>query len=65
MQTLMRYYWDTIENGVLPETSIAAIRDAGFAEAGCDIEFDLFRAYLGHKSGGEPEAAQPIEPAAS
>jgi len=49
MQTLMRYYWDTIENCVPPETIIAAIRDAGFTEAGCDVEFDLFRAYSGRK----------------
>ncbi|MCB1771846.1 MAG: class I SAM-dependent methyltransferase [Candidatus Competibacteraceae bacterium] len=49
MQTLMRYYWDTIENCVPPETIITAIRDAGFAEAGCDVEFDLFRAYFGRK----------------
>jgi demethylmenaquinone methyltransferase/2-methoxy-6-polyprenyl-1,4-benzoquinol methylase len=49
MQTLMRYYWDTIENCVPPETIIAAIRDAGFADAGCDVEFDLFRAYFGRK----------------
>jgi demethylmenaquinone methyltransferase/2-methoxy-6-polyprenyl-1,4-benzoquinol methylase len=50
MQTLMRYYWDTIENCVPPETIIQAIRDAGFAEAGCDVEFDLFRAYFGRKA---------------
>ena len=49
MQTLMRYYWDTIENCVPPDTIVQAIRDAGFAEAGCDVEFDLFRAYFGHK----------------
>ncbi len=51
MQTLMRYYWDTIENCVPPNTIIQAIRDAGFAEAGCHVEFDLFRAYFGRKSG--------------
>lgn len=49
MQTLMRYYWDTIENCVPPDVIVQAIRDAGFAEAGCDVEFDLFRAYFGHK----------------
>ncbi|MEZ5601012.1 MAG: class I SAM-dependent methyltransferase [Candidatus Competibacteraceae bacterium] len=49
MQTLMRYYWDTIENCVPPDTIVQAIRDAGFAEAGCDVEFDLFRAYFGRK----------------
>ena len=49
-QTLMRYYWDTIENCVPPDTIIQAIRDAGFAEAGCAVEFDLFRAYFGRKN---------------
>ncbi|MBK7541879.1 MAG: class I SAM-dependent methyltransferase [Candidatus Competibacteraceae bacterium] len=48
-QTLMRYYWDTIENCVPPDTIVQAIRDAGFDEAGCDVEFDLFRAYFGRK----------------
>lgn len=49
MQTLMRYYWDTIENCVPPSTIVQAIRDAGFVEAGCNVEFDLFRAYFGRK----------------
>ncbi len=52
LQTLMRYYWDTIENCVPPEAIIQAIRDAGFDEAGCDIELDLFRAYFGRKHDG-------------
>ncbi|HCK82383.1 MAG TPA: class I SAM-dependent methyltransferase [Candidatus Competibacter sp.] len=55
-QTLMRYYWDTIENCVPPDTIVQAIRDAGFNEAGCDVEFDLFRAYFGRKGGA---AASP------
>ena len=50
MQTLMRYYWDTIEHCVPPETILDAIRTAGFAEAGCNVELGLFRAYFGHKS---------------
>jgi demethylmenaquinone methyltransferase/2-methoxy-6-polyprenyl-1,4-benzoquinol methylase len=59
LQTLMRYYWDTIENCVPPETIIQAIRAAGFAEAGCDVEFDLFRAYFGRKGdGARPPAAR-------
>lgn len=49
LQTLMRYYWDTIDHCVPPETIIQAIRDAGFIEAGCNVEFDLFRAYFGRK----------------
>jgi demethylmenaquinone methyltransferase/2-methoxy-6-polyprenyl-1,4-benzoquinol methylase len=54
LQTLMHYYWDTIENCVPPETILQAIRGAGFAEAGCDVEFDLFRAYFGRKGAAEP-----------
>ena len=60
MQTLMRYYWDTIDNCVRPEAIIQAIRDAGFAEAGCDVEFDLFRAYFGRRGG-----ATTVRPAGS
>ena len=50
-QTLMRYYWDTIESCVPPDTIIEAIRAAGFAEAGCNVELGLFRAYFGRKAG--------------
>ena len=50
MQTLMRYYWDTIEHCVPPETILDAIRGAGFAEAGCNVELGLFRAYFGRKA---------------
>jgi demethylmenaquinone methyltransferase / 2-methoxy-6-polyprenyl-1,4-benzoquinol methylase len=49
-QTLMRYYWDTIEHCVAPETIIAAIQEAGFAEAGSRVEFDVFRTYFGSKA---------------
>lgn len=48
-QTLMRYYWDTIENCVAPEIILQAIQDAGFIEVNCHVEFDLFRAYSGRK----------------
>jgi len=51
LQTLMRYYWDTIENCVPPDTIIQAIREAGFAEVDCHMELDLFRAYFGRKPG--------------
>jgi demethylmenaquinone methyltransferase/2-methoxy-6-polyprenyl-1,4-benzoquinol methylase len=46
---LMRYYWDTIENCVPAATIIEALRDAGFEDVACRTEFDLFRAYCGHK----------------
>jgi demethylmenaquinone methyltransferase / 2-methoxy-6-polyprenyl-1,4-benzoquinol methylase len=34
MRTLMRYWWDTIENCVAPETIVTALGDVGFAECG-------------------------------
>jgi demethylmenaquinone methyltransferase / 2-methoxy-6-polyprenyl-1,4-benzoquinol methylase len=36
MRTLMRYWWDTTEHCVTPETILAALREAGFAE--CDVK---------------------------
>ena len=56
MQTLMRYYWDTIDHCVPPETILQAIRDAGFDEADCNVELDLFRAYFGRKG----TAVEPV-----
>ncbi len=50
LQTLMRYYWDTIDNCVPPETILQAIRAAGFHQADCHIELGLFRAYSGRKA---------------
>jgi demethylmenaquinone methyltransferase / 2-methoxy-6-polyprenyl-1,4-benzoquinol methylase len=32
MRTLMRYWWDTTEQCVLPEAILAALRESGFAE---------------------------------
>lgn len=46
VETLMHYYWDTIDQCVQPETIVAALTNAGFAQARCDREFDVFRAYL-------------------
>lgn len=54
LQTLMYYYWDTIEHCIPPETILQAIRATGFAEAGCHVELDLFRAYFGRKGDGAP-----------
>lgn len=59
LQTLMRYYWDTIENCVPPETILSAMQAAGFIETDCHVEFDLFRAYTGRK----PVAANGAESA--
>ncbi len=46
---LMRYYWETIESCVPPETIVAALRDAGFADAACRTEFGVLRTYLARR----------------
>ncbi len=46
-QTLMRYYWDTIEACVPPDVILSAMRDAGLTEAACTEQFGMFRAYSG------------------
>lgn len=49
-ETLMRYYWETIDQCVSPETILAALTKAGFAPVSCDQEFDVFRAFIGTAS---------------
>ena len=46
-ETLMRYYWDTIDQCVPPETILGVLVAAGFADVRCVREFDVFRAYIG------------------
>ncbi|SAL12830.1 ubiquinone/menaquinone biosynthesis methyltransferase [Caballeronia peredens] len=46
---LMRYYWDTIEACVPPDTVLAAIRRAGFADVRRDVELGIFSAYCATK----------------
>jgi demethylmenaquinone methyltransferase/2-methoxy-6-polyprenyl-1,4-benzoquinol methylase len=48
-KTLMEYYWETIENCVPPDTILEAMARAGFAERRCDVDFDIFRTYVGRK----------------
>jgi demethylmenaquinone methyltransferase/2-methoxy-6-polyprenyl-1,4-benzoquinol methylase len=47
--TLMRYYWETIDQCVAPEVITQAMASAGFAQVRCDVEFDMFRNYSGRK----------------
>jgi demethylmenaquinone methyltransferase/2-methoxy-6-polyprenyl-1,4-benzoquinol methylase len=42
---LMRYYWDTIEACVPPETVLAALREAGFADVERHVELGIFSEY--------------------
>jgi demethylmenaquinone methyltransferase/2-methoxy-6-polyprenyl-1,4-benzoquinol methylase len=46
-QLLMRYFWDTIENCVPPETILAALARAGFAEVKRNAVFGIFSEYTG------------------
>jgi demethylmenaquinone methyltransferase/2-methoxy-6-polyprenyl-1,4-benzoquinol methylase len=46
---LMRYYYDTIEACVAPETVIAALRLAGFAAVVRNVELGIFSAYGAQK----------------
>ena len=48
-QRLMEYYWETIENCVPAGVILKAMRSAGFQDAQCHSEFDIFRSYIGHK----------------
>ena len=46
---LFRYYWDTIENCVPPETILGALREAGFAGAERRTVQGMFSEYLASK----------------
>jgi len=46
---LMEYYWDTIESCVPPETILAALTRAGFADVRRKTDLGIFSAYLGSK----------------
>ncbi len=48
-QTLMRYYWDTVEQCISPDTIIEALTQAGLAQARCDTELGIFRMFTAKK----------------
>jgi demethylmenaquinone methyltransferase/2-methoxy-6-polyprenyl-1,4-benzoquinol methylase len=47
---LMRFYWDTIQMCVPPETVIEALTRAGFAKSGRVVEYGIFSEYTGVRS---------------
>jgi demethylmenaquinone methyltransferase/2-methoxy-6-polyprenyl-1,4-benzoquinol methylase len=47
LKTLMRYYWDTVEQCVPPESILSALRDAGFADVKRNVEYGVFSEYSG------------------
>jgi demethylmenaquinone methyltransferase/2-methoxy-6-polyprenyl-1,4-benzoquinol methylase len=44
-QTLMRYYWDTIEHCVPPATILAALEDAGFRDVQRGVQMGILSEY--------------------
>lgn len=54
-QTLMRYYWDTIEHCVPPATILAALEAAGFEQVRRDVVLGIFSEY----SAVRPQARLP------
>jgi demethylmenaquinone methyltransferase/2-methoxy-6-polyprenyl-1,4-benzoquinol methylase len=42
---MMRYFWDTIDACVPPETITSALGQAGFSDVGCEVQLGIFRAY--------------------
>ena len=47
----MRYYWDTVEHCIAPETIMDALSAAGFQRVACDRQLDMFGAYTAAKPG--------------
>jgi ubiquinone/menaquinone biosynthesis C-methylase UbiE len=48
-RTLMQYYWDTIDTCVPPATILEGLRQAGFEDVECDVQFGIFRAYMARR----------------
>jgi demethylmenaquinone methyltransferase/2-methoxy-6-polyprenyl-1,4-benzoquinol methylase len=46
---LMRYYWDTVDRCVPPETILAALREVGFAAPTRHVEMGIFSEYRATK----------------
>lgn len=49
VQTLMRYYWDTIEHCVSPQTILQTLGGSGFTATSCQVDCGIFCAYRGRK----------------
>lgn len=47
---LWRYYWDTIEACIAPETVMQALRDAGFTDVRQHLELGVFSEYTASKA---------------
>jgi demethylmenaquinone methyltransferase/2-methoxy-6-polyprenyl-1,4-benzoquinol methylase len=51
--TLMQYYWDTIDACVPPETIQRLLAEAGFEAVACETELGIFRAYMAVRPGAD------------
>jgi demethylmenaquinone methyltransferase/2-methoxy-6-polyprenyl-1,4-benzoquinol methylase len=47
---LWRYYWDSIEASVPPDTVLTALRTAGFVDVRRHVELGIFSEYVGTRS---------------
>ena len=56
-QTLMRYYWETIEHCVPPATILAALEAAGFEQVRRDVQLGMFSEYSAVRPQSPPLAA--------
>ena len=48
-QTLMEYFWDTVDNCVPPATILAALASSGFASVRQDVQHRVFSEYVATK----------------
>ena len=49
-KTLMRYYWDTIEQCVPPDTIVGAMAEVGLVKPSRHVAFNIFSEYSGNKA---------------
>jgi len=48
-RTLMKYFWDTIDSCVPPQSILDAMKRSGFADVSCHCISGVFREYVGRK----------------
>jgi demethylmenaquinone methyltransferase/2-methoxy-6-polyprenyl-1,4-benzoquinol methylase len=51
-ETLMRYYWDTIDACVPPAVIQRSLAQAGFVQVACETQLGIFRAYSARRPPG-------------
>ena len=61
-QVLMKYYWDTIDHCVPPETVVDALGRAGFVDVSRYVEKTLFSEYVAFKPVMASSSHEPTNP---